>query len=165
MSLIECRSGMRGLAVAVLVLTTPAVARADALWCGTFDDERRPLGDASISRSLRTPRSPARSAPPATPALRVRVEGALVDGARAAGVGRRIGAELALDRCLGPGEVGHGAAWDLDLLIGADGAVLDARVRGEPRGVRCLTDRVRSIRFARGNQPRHVSARVVASPS
>jgi hypothetical protein len=161
---------MRGLAIAVLVLvlSAPTAARADALWCGTFDDERRPLGDALISRSLRAPRILAPSAPPAPPAppaLRVRIDGALVDGARDAGVGRRIGAELALDRCLDPGEVGHGAAWDLDLLVGADGAVIDARVRGEPRGVRCLTDRVRSIRFARGSQPRHVSARVVASPS
>jgi hypothetical protein len=156
---------MRGLAIAVLVLTAPAAARADALWCGTFDDDRRPLGDASISRSFRALRSVAPSAPPAPPALRVRVDGALVDGVRDAGVGRRIGAELALDRCLELDEVGHGAAWDLDLLVGVDGAVIDTRVRGAPRGGRCLTDRVRSIRFARGNQPRHVSARVVASPS
>jgi len=157
---------MRGLAIAVLVLvlTAPAAAGADALWCGTFDDARRPLGDASISPSFRAPRAPASSAPPAPPALRVRVDGALVDGARDAGVGRRIGAGLALDRCLGAGEVGRGAAWDLDLLVGADGAVIDARVRGEPRGARCLTERARSIRFARGTGPRHVSARVVASP-
>ena len=158
---------MRALAIAILVSTAPAAARADALWCGTFDDERRPLGDASIAQSRRAPRVVARSAPPAPPAppaLRVRVDSALVDGARDAGVGRRIGAELTLDRCLDPGAVGHGAAWDLDLLVGADGAVIDARVRGEPRGASCLTDRARSIRFSRGTQPRHVSARVVASP-
>ncbi|HWO26982.1 MAG TPA: hypothetical protein VNO30_49975 [Kofleriaceae bacterium] len=152
---------MRGLAITVLVLTAPAAARADALWCGTFDDERRPLGDASSARSQQAPRSAARAAPPA---LRVRVDGALVDGARDAGVGRRIGAGLALDRCLAPGEVGRGAAWDLDLLVGADGAVLDARVRGEARGASCVTDGVRAIRFPRGTQPRHVSARVVAAP-
>jgi hypothetical protein len=155
---------MRGLALAVLVLAAPVAARADALWCGTFDDARRPLGDASIARSLRDPRAPAPFAPPAPPALRVRVDGVLVDGARDAGVGRQIGAGLALDRCPDAGEVGRGAAWDLDLLVGADGAVIDARVRGEPRGVRCVTERVRSIRFARGTGPRHVSARVVASP-
>jgi hypothetical protein len=155
---------MRGLAITVLVLTAPAAARADALWCGTFDDERRPLGDASISRSFRAPRIPAPSTPPAPPALRVRVDAVLVDGARDAGIGRRIGAGLALDRCLGAGEIGRGVAWELDLLVGADGAVIDARVRGEPRGVRCLTDHVRSIRFARGTGPRHVSARVVATP-
>jgi hypothetical protein len=158
---------MRGLAIAVIAFTGVMPARADALWCGTFDDERRPLGAVAGPQSLPAGRIPAFAAPPAPvalPAFRVRVEGALIDGARDAEAGRRISTGLALEHCLDAGEVGRGAAWDLDLLVGADGAVIDASVRGELRGVRCLTDRVREIRFSHGAQPRHVSAHVVASP-
>ena len=139
---------MRGFAIAWLILVGPATAHADAIWCGTFADERHPVREAAI---------------PAPPAVRVRVEHALVDGARDGRAGRRIDSALALEGCLLAGEVGRGAIWSLELIVSADGTVIDARVRGEPRGMRCLTDRVRSIRFPRGAQPRSVSARVIAT--
>jgi hypothetical protein len=141
-------------AVTVAVaLAAPAAARADAIWCGTFDDQRRPPRDAW---------TPPRSPPP-SPAVRVRVERVLVDGVSDRRAGLRIDAELALERCLDAGDVGRGATWDLDLAVSADGTVIDARVRGAPRGMDCVIGRARSIRFGRGTQLRAMSARVIAS--
>jgi hypothetical protein len=40
---------VRGIAIAWLVLLAgSAAARADGIWCGTFGDERRPLGRPSL---------------------------------------------------------------------------------------------------------------------
>jgi len=146
---------VRGLAIVALVLAGAATARADAIWCGTFGDERLSRREASI------PALPHALPPP--PAIRVRVERVLVDGVRDGRAARRIDAALALDGCLPASELGRGAAWTLELLVGADGAVIDARATGEPRGMRCLIERARSIRLARGDRPRIVSARVAAS--
>jgi hypothetical protein len=141
--------GVRGLAIAWLVLTVPAGARADAIWCGTFEDGR----PREIARAPRA----APATPPAPPAARVRIDGARVDGARDPRTARRI--EDALAPCADAG--GRGAAQDLELAVSADGTVVDARVGGEPGGARCYRDHLRSIRFPRALRLRIVSARVV----
>jgi hypothetical protein len=147
---------VRGLAIVLLVLTSSAVARADALWCGTFGDERRP------SQAAPPPSLPSAAAPgPA--AVRVRVEEILVDGVPAAGAMHRRDLTRAIERCLEAGDVGPGATFQLDLLVGADGAVIDARIQGELRGARCVVEGARALRFPRSVQPRSASARVLAS--
>jgi hypothetical protein len=136
----------------VVAVAIPAAARADAIWCGTFEEGRRPVREA-------IPAPP----PPPPPAVRVRVENVVVDGERDGRTSRRIESDLALERCLGAADVGRGAAWTLDLVVSPDGTVIDARVHGAPGGQRCLTDRARSIQLPRGTELRLVSARVVAS--
>jgi hypothetical protein len=95
--------------------------------------------------------------------VQVRVERVLVDGERDGRAARRIDSGLALEGCLDAGALGRGAAWILELAVGADGAVVEARVRGEPRGAACVTERARALRFPRGAGLRTVSARVVAT--
>jgi hypothetical protein len=151
-----CRSSVRGLAIVLLVLTGSAVARADAIWCGTFADERRPIQAAPLP-ALRS------AAGPDPAVVRVRVEEILVDGAPAAGAMHRRDLARAIERCLEAGDVGRGTTFHLDLLVGADGSVIDARVQGEPRGTRCVVEGARALRFPRGDQPRSASARVLAA--
>jgi hypothetical protein len=146
---------VRGLAIVWLVLTGSAVARADTIWCGTFSDERRP------SRAEPPPALRSASAP-SPAAVRVRVEEVLVGGAPAAGATHRRDLARAIERCLEAGDVGRGTTFHLDLLVAADGAVIDARVQGEPRGTRCVIEGARALRFPRGDQPRAASARVIA---
>jgi hypothetical protein len=145
---------VRSLAIAGLVLVfglaAPAGARADDIWCGTFEDAPRPA-----------PPEP-RIGVPRGPALRVRVQDVLVDGARDRLAARAIDGRLSLSHCLEAVVAERGAAWHLELAVSPDGTVVQARVKGEPRGLQCVHDSALAIRFAPGPQLRIVSARVIA---
>jgi len=151
----------RGLAIAGLLAAAVPAARADAIWCGTFGDERRPLGGAARSGPGVPGLPPGAAAPPA---LRVRVDGVRVDGVRDGRAASRLEAALGLEACLRPDEIGRGAVWGVELVVSADGTVIDARVDGDPRGRACVADRARGLRLARAPAPRRVIARVSASP-
>lgn len=153
----------RGLAIAGLLAAAVPAARADAIWCGTFGDERRPLAGATRSGPGVSGLPPGAAAPPAL-RVRVRVDDVRVDGVRDGRAASRLEAALGFEACLRPEEIGRGAAWGVELVVSTDGTVIDARVDGDPRGRACVADRARGLRLARAPAPRRVIARVSASP-